>query len=411
MSNKLSKTQLFVNFMQKIVFLHILIFSLRNLYYLLEKLVRKDKRIALFFLTEKYYYDNSKYLFEYMRLKEDFRSVLFTANKDLYAELQDKFPGEVVYAWTLKGLFLFLHTKNVIISYGTSAAPFFPYYLHEKCKHVIYLGHGTPVKRIGFQTSVWNKYGKAYQLQKYSYLTACSDVDSLMLASGFRASLDQIWITGMPRYDYLLSENNKDADLLEKHPYLNKKIVLYAPTWRDEGNQTHFFPFDDFSLKQLDEFLNENDIYLLIRGHKESVNRKSLNRDIDLFSLDRVIKAEQDVFSDVTELLPFVDVLITDYSSILVDFLLFDRPIGFIPYDLDEYSQTKGLLLDFEQYTPGKKFYSMSDFVSGLQAYLSQPELDGEWRKKVKQIYHKFEQNGNCKRIVDCIDNLRKNES
>ena len=410
MPNKLSYKQQFVTFMQKIILLHFVIFILRNFYYLLEKLVRKDKRIALFFLTEKYYYDNSKYLFEYMREKDDYRSILFTADKTLFKTLQDKFPNEVQYAWSLKGFFLFLRTRNVIISYGTSAAPFFPYYLHEKCKNIIYLGHGTPVKRIGFQTSVWNKYGKAYQLQKYSYLTACSDVDSLMLASGFRASLNQVWITGMPRYDYLLSENNKNTNLIEKHSYLNKKVVLYAPTWRD-GNETQFFSFDDFSLKQLDIFLNENDIYLLIRGHKESVNRKSLHRNDDLFSLDRVIKAEQNTFPDVTELLPFVDILITDYSSILVDFLLFDRPIAFIPYDLDEYSHTQGLLLDFEQYTPGKKFHSMSDFTLGLQAYLNQPELDGEWRKKVRKIYHKFESTGNCKRIVDCIDNLKKNES
>ncbi|WP_372644333.1 hypothetical protein, partial [Ancylomarina sp.] len=111
MSHKLSKTQRFLNFMQKIVFLHMLIFVLRNFYYLLEKLVRKDKRIALFFLTEKYYYDNSKYLFEYMRQKDDFKPILFTANKTLYAALQEKFPGEVVYAWSLKGLFLFLRTK------------------------------------------------------------------------------------------------------------------------------------------------------------------------------------------------------------------------------------------------------------------------------------------------------------
>ena len=405
MSHKLSRKQQFMDFVQKIVFLHLVIFVLRSFYFLIEKLVRKDKRIALFFLTEKYYYDNSKYLFEYMRKKADFKSILFTANKALYTSLNEKFPNEVVYAWSLKGFFLFLRTKNVIISYGTSAAPFFPYYLHEKCKHVIYLGHGTPVKRIGYQTSVWNKYGKSYQLQKYSYLTACSDIDSLMLASGFRVTLDRIWITGMPRYDYLLSENNISAELLKKHSYLNQKVILYAPTWRD-GSHTQFIPFDDFNLELLDKFLTENNIHLLIRGHKESVNRKSIDRNHNLFSLERVIKAEQNLFPDVTELLPFVDILITDYSSILVDFLLFNRPIAFIPYDLEEYNRNKGLLLDFNQYTPGKKFYSMSDFILGMQAYIDDSKLDSEWRKDVKKLYHKYEQKGNCDRIYKKISNI-----
>lgn len=67
MSSQFSRKQRFIHFMQKIVFLHIVLFFMRWIYFILEKLVRKDKRIALFFLTEKYYYDNSKYLFEYMR--------------------------------------------------------------------------------------------------------------------------------------------------------------------------------------------------------------------------------------------------------------------------------------------------------------------------------------------------------
>jgi CDP-glycerol glycerophosphotransferase (TagB/SpsB family) len=408
MSKKLSKTQQFIAFIQKIVFLHLVIFVLRNFYYLLEKLVRKDKRIALFFMTEKYYYDNSKYLFEHMRQKEYFRSVLFTANKALYVSLNEKFPGEVVYAWSLKGLFLFLRTRNVIISYGTSAAPFFPYYLHEKCKNIIYLGHGTPVKRIGFQTSVWNEYGKSYQLQKYSYLTACSDIDSLMLASGFRATLDRIWITGMPRYDYLLSENNRSVNLLEKHPYLDKKVILYAPTWRDGGSPTQFFPFDDFSIEQLDGFLIENDVYLLVRGHKESVNRKSLDRDEDLFSLERVIKAEQDTFPDVTELLPFVDILITDYSSILVDFLLLEKPMCFIPYDLEEYKSYQGILLDYDRNSPGKKFTSMQELTTGLQDYIENPNQDQEWRQRVCKTYHHFSDHDNCVRIYNQIRKLNQ---
>ena len=407
MSNKLSKTQQLLAFMQKIVFLHLVIFMLRNFYYLLEKLVRKDKQIALFFMTEKYYYDNSKYLFEYMRPKEYFRSILFTANKTLFASLNEKFPGEVVYAWSLKGLWLFLRTKHVIISYGTSSAPFFPYYLHEKCKNIIYLGHGTPVKRIGFQTSVWNKYWKSYQLQKYSYLTACSDVDSLMLASGFRATLDRIWITGMPRYDYLLSENNKSMELLKKHSYLDKKVILYAPTWRDGKSNTQFFPFEDYSSELLNRFLVENDIYLLIRGHKESVNRKTLDRNQSLFSLERVIKAEQDIFADVTELLPFVDILITDYSSILVDFLLFDRPIAFIPYDLEEYKRNQGILLDYESNTPGKKFTSMSELTSGLQYYIKNPNQDQKWRQSVCKTYHHFTDQKNCERIYKKIVSLK----
>ena len=393
--------------MKKIIFLHILIFIMRNIYFLIEKLVKKDTKIALFFLTEKYYYDNSKYLFEYMCNCKNYKPILFTSNKKLHTQLQSLFHNQVIYALSFKGLSTFLKTKNVIISYGTSAAPFFPYYLNEKCKNIIYLGHGTPVKRIGFQTEVWNKNCKSYQLQKYSYLTSCSDIESLMLASGFRASLNKIWITGIPRYDYLLSKNNKSEALSTQHPYLNKKIILYAPTWRD-GNYTRFFPFDDFSLNKLNKLLEQNDAYLLIRGHKEAVNRKTIKNNKDIFSLNRVISAEQNTFADVSQLLPFVDILVTDYSSILVDFLLLDRPIAFIPYDLDEYKNQQGLLLNYEKNSPGSKFYSMNDFVEGIQAYLNNKDIDKDWRAEIRRLYHKHTDTDNCKRIVKEIDNLSK---
>ncbi|MCT4603470.1 MAG: CDP-glycerol glycerophosphotransferase family protein [Marinifilum sp.] len=402
MSSGYTKTQQFVNFMQKIVFLHLIIFCLRNLYFIVEKLFRKDKKIALFFLTEQFYYDNSKFLFEYMREQKEFNCLLFTANKKLYTELNLKFPNEVVYAKSFKALKVFLCTKNVIISYGTSSAVFFPFYLHEKRKNIIYLGHGTPVKQIGYQTPVWNKFGKSYQLQSYSYLTACSDIECLMLASGFRVSLNQMWLTGMPRYDYLLSENNQDAELVQQNPYLHKKVILYAPTWRD-GKLTEFFPFEDYKAELLERFLEEHDAYLLIRGHKESVKRKSILKDESLFSLERVKKAEQNHFPDVTELLPFVDILITDYSSILVDYLLLDRPICFIPYDIEEYCKYQGLILDYERNTPGKKFENMQDLIEGLNNYIANPNIDQEWRQAVRETYHYYTDENHCHRIYKKI--------
>jgi len=407
MSNKLSKTQLFVNFLQKIVFLHLVIFVLRNFYCLIEKLVRKDKRIALFFLTEKYYYDNSKYLFEHMRQKEDFRSVLFTANKGLYATLQEKFPGEVVYAWSLKGLLIFLRTKNVIISYGISAAPFFPYYLHEKCKLVIYLGHGTPMKKMGMQTEVWQKYGKRYQMQKYSYMAACSPLEQVLHGAGFHIDMNHVWVSGLPRNDYLLSAS-KDEVLTDKHPYLNQKIILYAPTWREETQSAEFFPFQDFESEQLDAFLEKEQAYILLRGHKEDIKRADELSRFDVSKMKRVMKADQDLFPDVYELLPYVDVMVTDYSSIWIDYLLLDKPIVYIPYDLEEYKKTKGLFLDFEKNTPGYKAASFKEFVGQIATYMERPQEHAEWRKDICDMYHTHQDENSCERVLQEIRKLNR---
>jgi len=407
MSNKLSKKEQFVAFMQKIVFLHLVIFVLRNVYYLLEKLVSKDKRIALFFMTEKYYYDNSKYLFEHMRLEDDFRSILFTANKSLYALLSEKFPNEVVYAWSLKGLFLFLRTRNVIISYGISAAPFFPYYLHEKCKHVIYLGHGIPMKRMGLQTSAWQKYGKRYQLQKYSYMAACSPVEQVIHGAGFNIDMNHVWVSGLPRNDYLQTAK-KDEALIEKYPYLNQKVILYAPTWREETQSAEFFPFQDFNAEQLDAFLEKEQAYILLRGHKEDIKRDDALSRFDVSKIKRVLKADQDLFPDVYELLPYVDILLTDYSSIWIDYLLLDRPIVFIPYDLEDYKRTKGLFLDFEKNTPGYKANSYKEFETQLETYLNKPQEHAAWRKDICDMYHTHQDGNSSQRVCELIKELNQ---
>lgn len=163
------------------------------------------------------------------------------------------------------------------------------------------------------------------------------------------------------------------------------------------------FPFEDYKAELLERFLEEHDTYLLIRGHKESVKRKSILKDESLFKLKRVKKAEQDHFPDVTELLPFVDILITDYSSILVDYLLLDRPICFIPYDIEEYSKYQGLILDYERNTPGKKFASMQDLIEGLNDYIANPNIDQEWRQAVRETYHYYTDENHCHRIYKKI--------
>lgn len=406
MSSQYTRTQQLSNFMKKIVFLHLVLFVMRSIYFILEKFIRKDKRIALFFLTEKYYFDNSRYLFEYMREKNDFNSLLFTPHKSLYRELKEKFPGEVVYAKSVKGFFLFLRSKHVVLSYGISAGAFLPYYLHKKCKNIIYLGHGTPMKKMALQTPVWRKYAKHKQLQKYTFMAGCSPLEQLIHAAGFNMDMNHVWVSGLPRNDYLLQDINLNPSLLVANPFLDRKIILYAPTWREEGHKTHFFPFEDFDAKQLSDFLEKEDAYILVRGHKEDIKRKSVEKTHDFFAIDRVMKADQDRFPDVYQLLPYVDILVTDYSSLWIDYLLLDRPIIYLPYDLDEYKQYKGFFINFDENTPGAKSGSQKEFILHLQRYFNQPLTHAKWRKKIRDMYHTHQDAGSCERVFQEIKKL-----
>jgi CDP-glycerol glycerophosphotransferase (TagB/SpsB family) len=354
-------------------------------------------------MSENYYFDNSRYYFEYVKDKSDYKHVLLCKNKNLYNSLKSKGYNNVYYANTLTALCIFLRSKTVLISYGISSGGFLPYYLSPRFKTIIYLGHGVPMKYLSLQTPVWRKNAKHFQLQKYSISIACSDIEKLIHAACFNIYNKDVWATGLPRNDYLLSDNNQNPQLLAKYPFLAKNIILYAPTWREEGRSTEFFPFEDYDIDKLHGFLESTDSYILVRGHKEDVRMDNFSSKKNYFESDRIISANQDMCEDVYQLLTFVDVLITDYSSLWIDFLLLDRPIIYFPYDLVDYLDYKGLVFEFEKYTAGEKIYSQESFIESLHKYISGEDLYAEKRKEIRDFYHKFQDGRSSERIYNMI--------
>ena len=106
--------------------------------------------------------------------------------------------------------------------------------------------------------------------------------------------------------------------------------------------------------------------------------------------------------------MPYVDVLVTDYSSIWIDYLLLDRPIIYIPYDLEEYLRTKGLFLEFEKNTPGFKANNYKEFVSQIETYLRKPMEHAGWRKDIRDMYHKYQDRNSCHRVYNLIKELKQ---
>jgi len=135
--------------------------------------------------------------------------------------------------------------------------------------------------------------------------------------------------------------------------------VLYAPTFRDYG-QVQLFPFKDFDQKQLEAFLDEKNMLLFIRTHvaEQGSAAPYLGKRI------RFLGNEQ--AEDVTGILNIFDCLITDYSSIYIDYLLTDKPMIFLPYDRQQYLDGRGMNFDYDDVTPGPKPETFNDFLDAL---------------------------------------------
>jgi len=240
----------------------------------------------------------------------------------------------------------------------------------EKRKDTIYLQttHGTPFKHMGNDikngSSKIVKGNLTQEAKKWDYLISANDYSKNIFkrASMFKKKILNV---GYPANDIFYS---KDSDIKKSQIKSklgldnNKKIILYAPTFRDvvrdiEGN--HYFDLQ-IDLDSLYDNLNE-DYVILLRLHYLISNSLNISSNLNEFVLD------VSHYNDIHELCMISDVLITDYSSVFFDFAHTKNPILFFMPDFYEYSSTRGLYLDIKKDLPGPLLFDMAELIDGLK--------------------------------------------
>ena len=367
---------------------------------ILSEIVPKTNLIVFTGQSGIHYSHNTKSVFEFLQKKTtDFQFVWTTNHKDVFNKVSSLYGTDsVVYIFSLKGILALLRAKAICLSHGFGDISNIR--LSSKTK-VVQLWHGIPLKKIGvldrsFDINQKKKY--AANSQCYDMVISCSKTEQMNLAKCFSINENLVKVTGLPRNDTLFKE--KEASLLKRYPFLNSKIILHAPTFRDTGKPVDYFPFPDLELERIYQFLEINNAYLLLRGH---INEGVIAALPETYN-NRIISANQDKFEDVMELLKYVDVLITDYSSIYIDFLLLDRPVIFLPYDIDEYQQYRGFLYDYAAVTPGPKPKTLDSFLEEMGKALK-GELVVDYNE-VKNQFHLYQDDNSSKRVFDEITKL-----
>lgn len=263
--------------------------------------------------------------------------------------------------YVIKVLPKFLGARFLVASHPTN--DFFPFGWSRR-KKLVNLWHGTPLKSL-FYADSGESESNLKEIKKLADKTSLfpvsSKLEAALITECFLLDPRRIVYTGHPRNDVLLKETEKRLPSMVDLPEHNK-IILYCPTYRRDGT-SKFFPFKDFDMEHLKNYLEEKNFVILIRGH---VYNELDESERELFS-DRIIDFGFDRCNDVNSILGEVDVLITDYSSIYIDYLLLDRPCLFVPYDLDEYMSNRGLLLDdYNFWAPGAKINTYKEFIGAL---------------------------------------------
>lgn len=326
--------------------------------------IRPDSHIWLFSSTDNSHYNyNSRYLFEYVKENLPEITPLFVINdSELRNSLSSKYGKQYfIETESIQGI---RQALSAGVWFTSAGLPAYGTGLHKK-RLIINLWHGVPLKKIALLDPNLKKAARIYFKKIFSenytcILTTSHELIPLM-ARSFAVSEDKIKVWGQPRNDGLFQKNDCHEILGQLFPDLPEytKTVLYAPTFRDYG-QVQLFPFKDFDQKQLEAFLEEKNMLLFIRTHvaEQGSAAPYLGKRI------RFLGNEQ--AEDVTGILNIFDCLITDYSSIYIDYLLTDKPMIFLPYDRQQYLDGRGMNFDYDDVTPGPKPETFNDFLDAL---------------------------------------------
>jgi len=207
---------------------------------------------------------------------------------------------------------------------------------------------------------------------------------------------------GMPRNDFLVKNHNNQDIIkdLDKKLGIKKgdgRIILYAPTFRDIDEDNRLFMESLITqFEENDSRFREGKIHILFCPH---YFQKDLHKKFAQFT--NIHYTAHNVFqTDIRPLMIYSDELITDYSSIFVDYLLLNKPIIFYDFDREKYEEYRGLYTDYDDpvQTPGPHIKRISDICDLKNTDYSLYDL-----KKSQKYFFKYPDGNACQRISDFI--------
>ncbi|WP_081634933.1 CDP-glycerol glycerophosphotransferase family protein [Vibrio jasicida] len=384
------------------------------IYYLI--FPKKVNRVVFYSASGASFNQNSKHLFEFCIANTDLECKFVVNNNRLREQLNQEFGGGFISNQGVENIRWIMSAGIWVTSTGLPIkVPFF-----DVGRLCVNLWHGIPLKKVLYKDVSINALKRllfSFVYPKYDIVTSTSDTVSDVLVDSFRCKPSSVVVTGQAWNDAVFTKDNAaqvralDARITEQ-----SKLVLYAPTWRnapakafslnpfktypDERPSTVFFPFEDLKLEELQSYLESEDIFVFVRAHLLDAQNNQ-----EILKLPNVVSFEQDAFPDVMEYINAFDMLITDYSSIYFDFLHLDRPMLFLPYDIEEYTKNPGFNFDYHVVTPGPKPSSFAEFKTVLSNSLS-GDFDRELLLSTKRKFHKFD-GDNCKRIYELMKDYR----
>ncbi|GCD45440.1 bifunctional glycosyltransferase family 2 protein/CDP-glycerol:glycerophosphate glycerophosphotransferase [Streptomyces paromomycinus] len=267
--------------------------------------------------------------------------------------------------------------------------------------------HGSALKRMGFdepRMKLKTRAAKAdFQkvLDRFDHFLVRSEHDVRTLANAFRLRDEVLLRSGYPRNDALVATRRAEeaGGARERGPLAeelgigaDKTVLLYAPTFRanPNGSVRGFelpFDVDEFAERFGDRFV------LLMRSHY--LNNVVLPPSVR----GKVIDVTG--YHDITPLLQLADGMITDYSSVMFDYALLDRPMLFFAYDYEEYAnEARGTYFDLKEKAPGPVLETAEELFAAIEGLKAADDGHREARRRFTAEFGEYDQGDAARQIV-----------
>lgn len=345
-----------------------------------------------------------EYLLHHPKYK-DYTHIWSIEEFEMLQPIMNKYKGykNVVFVKrNTKDYLKYLATAKYLINNST----FQSFFICKEEQIYINTWHGTPLKYMGFDIP-GNPAHSQNVLRNFlssSYLISPNEHTTNMFLNSYKLKhifSGKIIEEGYPRIDLTLNTNpfefKKNLQSLGVSLSLEKKTIVYAPTWKG----TNVSKVKN-NLIQITSDLNHlqerygHEYNILIKLHPFLYHQANQSKEIQ----NQLVPD----FIDTNMLLSATDLLITDYSSIFFDFLVTNKPILFYMWDADEYSEERGMYFDLED-LPGPRLYNIKDLAESIGHI---EELHLQFKTKYDRFKHEFTKHDDGKvteRIVEAIFN------
>jgi len=347
--------------------------------------------------------DNSKFLFEYIIEEQpSIDAVWITRSKDILKKLREN-NLPVQHNLSILGLWYMVRAEVIVFSTSRSDMLF----IHHKIgRKIVNLWHGMPIKKIAYdygphkpenknlKAKVWDTFVADFQHTDVDIIASTSPFYNKILTSSFRNN--NTFVTGQPRTDVFYKWNKKA--IKDKLGFSEDKIIVtYMPTHRAYGTGK-MNPKIFENNNKMHQFFREQGVKLVWKYHKNML----INYDPNLETADQIVDLTRNNV-DPQELLFITDILITDYSSCYIDFLLFNSPIVFYHYD-DYEESDNALYFSIKENNPGPIVNTEMELGQVIQRLILGGDGFVEIRKKYLNQYHTYQDGNSSERVFELIN-------